>query len=47
MILNVLFALAIVGWVIKKVWETSYSKRTGNPPENLWKNPPQKQESKT
>lgn len=40
--MNFVIALCVLyfaGWAVKKLWETSYSRRTGNPPEDLWRAP--------
>ncbi|HEY3855713.1 MAG TPA: hypothetical protein VGO67_15095 [Verrucomicrobiae bacterium] len=39
MILQILFSLLIVGWVVQKMWEIRFSERTGLPPKCLWRNP--------
>jgi hypothetical protein len=39
MLFRFMCGLAIIGWIIKKIWEARFSKRTGLAPEDLWRNP--------
>jgi len=39
MFFNLFLCLVILGWLTKKIWEARFHRRTGLPPEHLWKNP--------
>jgi hypothetical protein len=41
MALTVFFGVLILGWVIKKLWEQSWKRRTGRPANELWEAPKQ------
>jgi len=41
-VMNFVIAMCVLyfaGWAVKKLWETSYSRRTGRPAEDLWRTP--------
>jgi hypothetical protein len=36
---KVILTLVIVGWILRKIWEIRFSRRTGLPPTYFWRNP--------